>query len=295
MKKAFLLVSLILMINSLPCYSVEDDTKLPNIFIWAIPDEVKRSSDVAEDADAPEDAYINEKSVNSTSQIDSDDEIGLDLNSSDDTDTISATTLKGYAEYVEDADSIYLKDGNNQFVVNLKVPQKITSRQSLNLQKKTDFGLEKQISKYNEEEYRISGGSSKTVAKLGNFSFGAISGYDVDTSMLEYETGLFTRYEKKKFALNSAYKKSLKTTYGQYVDTFSLTPEFRMNKIFAIKEVLSADMTRNRKSGELVLQVTPFGNKDNDRLNFELGAKQTMDETNTIYRTQFRFSTEFKL
>lgn len=293
MKKALLLVCLILIANVSDCRAVEEEVKLPNIFIWAIPDDVTRSAEEAEAKDAPESDYINEKSVNNTFQV-SEEEIGLDLNV-EDVGIISASTLKGYAEYVEDVDSIYLKDEKNQPILNLKVPQKITSRQTMNLQKKLDLDVKKQISKYNEEEYKISGDSSNTVAKVGNFSFGTVAGYDVDTSMLEYETGLFTKYEKNKFALSSSYKKSLKTTYGQYVDTFSLTPEYRLNKILAVQEVFSADLTRNRKSGELVLKITPFGNKDSDRLNFELGAKQTMDETNAIYRTQFRFSTEFKL
>ena len=40
-------------------------------------------------------------------------------------------TLKGYAEYLEDTEAIYLKDPDNQFVLNLKIPQKTSlSRKS---------------------------------------------------------------------------------------------------------------------------------------------------------------------
>ena len=35
-------------------------------------------------------------------------------------------TLKGYAQFLEDSDAIYLKDDDDQFVLNLKKPQKIT-------------------------------------------------------------------------------------------------------------------------------------------------------------------------
>lgn len=298
MKRALLLV-LILITCAPVCFAIEDDMKLPNVFIWSVPDEVRQpvSDNLEEEGDAPENAYIEEKQVNNDAQENKNEEVGLELDTPEDVDlgTVSATTLKGYAEFVEDAESIYLKDSKNQFVVNLKVPQKIQSTQSLKLKQKMDIAIEKQISKYNNEEYKISSDYSKAVVKVGDFSFGTVTGYDVDTSMLEYETGLFTRYEKKKFALATTYKKSLNTTYGQYVDTFSLTPEFRLNKIFAIKEVLSADMTRNKRSGELVLKITPYGYKDNDRLNFEVGAKQTMDAANSITRTQFKFSTEFKL
>ena len=42
-------------------------------------------------------------------------------------------TLKGYAQYIEDTEAIYLTDDNNQFVLNLKVPQKITTPVLTNL------------------------------------------------------------------------------------------------------------------------------------------------------------------
>ena len=41
-------------------------------------------------------------------------------------------TLKGYAEFMEDSEAIYLKDVDDQFVLNLKVPQKIGSQKLIN-------------------------------------------------------------------------------------------------------------------------------------------------------------------
>ena len=113
--------------------------------------------------------------------------------------------------------------------------------------------------------------------------------------MLESEAGLFTRYEKSRFALSSTYKKNLNTTYNQFYDTISIAPEFKLNNYMSIKNEYKADITRNRKSGALIFSLNPFGKKDADRLRFELGAKQTIFADNTEPKTEFSFSTKLKL
>lgn len=79
--------------------------------------------------------------------------------------------------------------------------------------------------------------------------------------MLESETGLFTRYEKDKFAVSSSFKKSLNTTYAQDYNTISVTPELKLNNYISLKNKLSADITRNRRSTELIFSLNPFGKK----------------------------------
>ncbi|CDE89902.1 TPA: hypothetical protein CPT81_07250 [Candidatus Gastranaerophilales bacterium HUM_20] len=293
-----LLLSAVILIFGLPVFSAEgEDIRLPNIFIYTIPDNIKQKPEVPEDTDAPEDAYVNETPVSDKSDKVSEDEINLSLDGDDYNDeddfTLNATTLKGYAEYMEDANTIHLKDDNNNFVLNLKVPQKISASKGMDLQ---DAINSKRMARYSDAEYNIAPNSVRTASKKGDFTFGALYGNEVDSiAMLESETGLFTKYEKSRFALSTTYKKNLNTTYNQFYDTISLAPEFKLNNYMSIKNEYKADLTRNRKSGALIFSFNPFGQKDSDRMRLELGAKQTIYEDNVTTKTEFSFSTQFKL
>lgn len=296
--KKVLLLSAVILIFGLPVFSAEgEDIRLPNIFIYTIPDNIKQKPEVQEDTDAPEDAYVNETPVSDKSDKVSEDEINLSLDGDDYDDeddfTLNATTLKGYAEYMEDANTIHLKDDNNNFVLNLKVPQKISASKGMYLQ---DAINSKRMARYSDAEYNIAPNSVRTASKKGDFTFGALYGNEVDSiAMLESETGLFTKYEKSRFALSTTYKKNLNTTYNQFYDTISLAPEFKLNNYMSIKNEYKADLTRNRKSGALIFSFNPFGKKDSDRMRLELGAKQTIYEDNVTTKTEFSFSTQFKL
>ena len=205
---------------------------------------------------------------------------------------LKATTLKGYTQYIEDSNTIHLKDTNDEFVLNIKTPQKISSSKNLN------FGVptSKSALKYVNEEYLISPYSINASSKVGDFIIGAQYNNEIDNNaMLETETGLFTKYEKNKFALTSSVTKSLNTTYAQDYNTVSIIPELKLNNYLSLKSVISADVTRNRKSSKLVFSINPFGKKDVDRMYFELGAKQTYYENTDTTTTQFSFSTQFKL
>lgn len=296
--KKVLLLSAVILIFGLPVFSAEgEDIRLPNIFIYTIPDNIKQKPEVQEDTDAPEDAYVNETPVSDKADKVSEDEINLSLDGDDYNDeddfTLNATTLKGYAEYMEDANTIHLKDDNNNFVLNLKVPQKISASKGMDLQ---DAINSKRMARYSDAEYNIAPNSVRTASKKGDFTFGALYGNEVDSiAMLESETGLFTKYEKSRFALSTTYKKNLNTTYNQFYDTISLAPEFKLNNYMSIKNEYKADLTRNRKSGALIFSFNPFGQKDSDRMRLELGAKQTIYEDNVTTKTEFSFSTQFKL
>lgn len=280
-----------------PSYSADESIKLPNIFIYSIPDDVKQRPNVPDEIDAPENEYINEIPVNDIKNDDIPivDEIRLNLNDEPE-DTISATALKGYAEYIEDVDSIYLKDDNNQYVLNLKVPQKITTQKSLDLQSSVSSLKNSPLSKYTREEYAVADKDIKTVAKVGNFSFGTGYGQEVDNiSMLENSTSLFSKYEREKFSLSSKFEKTMNTTIGTYSDSISFAPEFKLNNYVSIREVLKAQITKNRRSSELILSISPYGMHKSDRLRLEVGAKYTINQDNSVYGTQLNFSTKFKL
>jgi hypothetical protein len=287
MKKAFLIMLLLTVLapaafsankKMVPTTSEGTDL-LPNIFIYTIPED-----DNIEDI--PDELP---KYVDATSKEESDEDITLE----EDNTVIGATTLKGYAQYVEDSAVVYLKDDNDKFVLNIKTPQKISGTKGLNLSSSSEKA---QAIQYMDAEYRIAPGTIKSSGSAGNFTFGAVYENEVDSiAMLEEEAGLFTKYEKNKFTLSSSVKKSLNTTYASDYNTISVAPEFKLNSYMSLKNVLSADITRNRRSSKLVFSINPFGKKDSDRLLLELGAKETIYLDNDFTKTEFSFSTVFKL
>lgn len=299
MRRVLLILVLMLGTSIQPVFSADGDLKLPNIFIYSIPDEIKQKPDVPDDIDAPEDAYINEVPVSDKdddSVLPFAEEINLSLDDLEPEETLSATTLKGYAEFIEDADAIYLRDDNNQYVLNLKVPQKITTQKSLDLQSRTYAMKRQNLAKYSKEEYMVEDKNIQSVDKFGHFSIGTAYGQEVDNiSMLENSTSLFTKYEREKFVLSSKFEKTMNTTIGTYSDSFSFAPEWKLNNYISIKEVLSANISKNRRSSELVFSVSPYGHKGSDRLRLEIGAKHTINQDNSLYGTQLNFSTKFKL
>lgn len=309
MKRA-LLILLLLFIFQLPSNcankkmipttgSSSTQEALPNIFIYSIPDDTKTTKD---DTDSAEETYINDTQP---STEDNEEEILLNMkqettvdeegdNSSDDNIALGATVLKGYAQYVEDSNSIYLKDNDDNFVLNIKTPQKISASKGLNLAEKASSS--KALQRYADTEYHIAPNSVKATDKIGNFTLGALYGNEVDNiAMLETETGLFTKYENAHFAVSSSVKKSLNTTYALDYNTFSISPELKLNSYISLKNTLKADVTRNRRTTELTFSVNPFGKKDKDKLLLEAGAKQTYYADSGAIKTQLNFQATFKL
>lgn len=240
-----------------------EEVTLPNIFIWSLPEEKDVSPDDITSSNEEEEVML-----------------------VPDPETIQA---KGYVEYVEDADIVYLTDEDNNFVLNLRVPQKLGSK-SLIDNKKT--AVDKKYSLYDNEEYRISPQDVKAVSQYGKFSLGTLYNSSIDNAQLERSTTLFTRYEGKHFAISSAYKKNNLTTYGLTTDNFYIAPELKLNKVFSLSPVLSTDITRNRRKGEFVLSVSPLSD---DRVKFELGAGTTYDINNDRSWSQVKFNTKFQL
>lgn len=262
MKRALCILMVFLL--GIPCMAEEEDIKLPNIFIWSLPEE--------------ENISVNEI----TSSENEEEEITL----IPDPESVAA---KGYAEFIETADTVYLKDENNNYILNLRVPQKL---ETSNLSDSRKLQGAKKFSLYNREEYSIAPQTVKAVEKHGNFSLGTLYGSGIDTSQLERSTTLFTRYDHSRFAISSAYKMNELTTRGLTTDNVYIAPELKLSKIFSLSEVLSADITRNRRKGELVLSVSPL--KD-ERMRLEFGAGTTYDLNTDNSWSQVRFNTNFKL
>lgn len=291
MKRAFILLLSLIVIQT-PVFSANKkmipgtSSELKNIFIYSIPDDNIEQKDAVETL---EDNHLQDAKATVEEEIPLIIEEGCD----DDNIAFGSTVLKGYAEYIEDSSSIHLKDDEDNFVLNIKVPQKITATQGMNLNQVSET---KPVFQYRDAEYAIAPSSIKASGKTGNFTIGALYGNEVDNiAMLETETGLFTKYEKDRFSLNTTYKKNLNTTYSLFYDTVSVAPEFKLNNYMSLKNEYKADITRNRRSGSFILSFNPFGKKDYDRMRLELGAKQTVYMDTDFTKTEFSFSTQFKL
>lgn len=285
---------------TVPALAADTEVKLPKIFIYTIPDDDGSQNNYdSEDFDAPASDYINQlpQSDDNNSDGETMEEVTLsddDLNEPE--QITAATVLKGYAEYIEDSDAIYLKDDDDQFVLNLKVPQKITKDDTFDLKDKITSKRVQNYSKYTKEEHTVADKNIQSSTKAGNFLFGTTFGQEVDEiSMLENSTSLFTKYERDKFSLSSKYSKTMNTTIGTYSDELSFEPEYKLNNYISIKEVLKNNFSKNRKSSELVLSISPFGRHKGDRVRFEVGGKYTINQDNSLYGTQLNFSTKIKL
>lgn len=205
------------------------------------------------------------------------------------------TTLKGYAEYIEDSEAVHLKDDHDEFVLNLKVPQKITSKSLINSYNPSFAAKPITYSKFGAEEYQIIPTGKNATVYAGDLSFGTSFGQDVDISELEHTAGFFTAYEKGPFKVKTGYSRTIGSTYSNYSDSVYFTPEIKINKVFSLKPVLSANVVTRRKKSELVLLIKPFAYTNDDRLNLEIGAGQTYSPENDVIRSKIRFSTRFKL
>ena len=150
-------------------------------------------------------------------------------------------------------------------------------------------------SKLNSMEYSIRPISNTNYKSKNGFTAGATYDQEIDTAELEQSTGVFSRYDTRHFGIYTAFQRTLNSTNSNYNDNVYFSPEFKLNQYFTLKQILSADITRNRKKAEFVISINPFGNKDNDRLRIDLGANATYDDSNSLLKNQIKFSTKFKL
>ena len=255
----------------------QEDFILPNIFIYSDPQEMSTEN-------TPTFEKTNEKQdkkVKNTTQK-SDENIRYDDSS-----------VARYDFSIDNEDVVELSDINYKSL-NL-APQDANNIFKLDVSKQNFVSRAVMPYTYKREEYSILPMSKNQVEEFGNFKFGTLYNTGIDTSQLEYNAGLFTRYERNRFAISTAYQKNQMTTYGLTTDNFYLSPKFKLNDMISISSIIKADTTRNRKSNEFVLTIRPFAHKGNDRVNLEFGAGQTYDANNELFKTQFRFNTRIKL
>lgn len=271
----FILVSLIITFTPVFGFAKEKPAEpyIPNVFIYEIPDE-------------PE----------------TEEEIGVvKLNTN--VNISSPTVLKTEIQYFDNLDVVSLDKSENSKKINLSKPQKIQPSSLKDYNKKVvNSNTVKQNSKIVRAKYQgveediITSRSAKYEENIGNFSFGSNYSSDVNSlSSLDYSSGLFSKYKKKNFALSTGIARDQSAVSDWYSNSISLAPELRLNRSLAVKNVMKADITNNRRSNELILMLTPFAYKGDDRFNLEFGAGQTYDDSNAVLKSKFRFSTNIKL
>ena len=218
-----------------------------------------------------------------------------DNNENYDIDDMYTYVLKGYAEYFDDEGNSVILDlpDNKLLALRIKNPSAVEGKYFGYLQESPSL-FDYNYSKYTGSEYSIAPVSGKSSKKIGNFSAGTTYSQGIDYGELEQSSGVFTKYQYKKFALSTSYAKTVNTTNNNYNDNFYIIPELQLNQYLAIKNVLSADTAKKRKKAEVVLSVNPFGKRDFDRLRFEFGASETYDEVSDSFKKQFKFMTNYK-
>ena len=255
------------------------DPILPSIFIWQTPDD------------------------DETATVKEDDIYGYDYNSANDNtygyvddlyvanyDTVQ---LKGYLDYIDDSDAIGLKNSDNTMALNIRVPQKFQSKKiyknSANLPNTT---FSRNIyGRSSDLQYNIAPLDFSTELKQGGFSVGTSYNESIDYADLGFTASFFTKYENRYFALSTSYDKVSGVSYSDNIDKFSFTPEIKLNRHISIRDILTSDITRNRRKNEVVLSIKPC---IDDKVRFEFGAGQIFDENSVLLRSQVKFSTQYK-
>ena len=315
MKKLGLLIFFLTFFITLPCHAANsevasDDKQQPKIFRYHFGDDDAKSESKKDDKKIEEDRNKTQDTVVKQDIISDDvtaDTSGEEVPEEDFDDEeieepeieeyqigdMYADVLKGYAQYDEgEEDAVSLADTLDEFqTIKLTQPSKVGAQNYTDLIQSSPS----LYSSLSSMEYSIAPVSGMSYAKKGGFSAGTMYNQGIDYAELEQSTGLFSRYETKYFAISTAYEKTINSTNNNYNDNFYISPELIINQYFSLKEVLSADVAKNRKKAEFILSINPFGKKDTDRLRFELGANATYDDTNALMKNQFKFSTKFKL
>ncbi|MBO6180687.1 hypothetical protein J6O86_03270 [bacterium] len=304
--KRIVLGLLVFSFTFMPAYSQEFDINSffvaqNGVFKYHIPDEEdeqteEQSQNLKTDEVTVKEDIVSDDVTADTSGIskyDSDQEIS---NEDDyELEDMYGYVLHGYAEYFDDEENAISLDlpENEYLVLNIKKPVAIEGKYFGYLQSSPSL-FDNNYTKYNGSEYSISPISGSSSKSVGGFSAGATYSQGIDYGELEQSSGIFTKYQYKRFAISTSYAKTVNTTNNTYNDNFYIMPELKLSQYFTIKNILSADTVKKRKKAEVVLSVNPFGNKDFDRLRLEFGASGTYDEVNNAFKNQLKFSTMYK-
>ena len=94
---------------------------------------------------------------------------------------------------------------------------------------------------------------------------------------------------------NVEFSKTVNSTNGDFNDYFSFTPEIKLSQYLSLKETLSANFAKHIKIAEFYISINPFGKRDIDRFNIEMGTSSIFDQNNSLIKNRFKIMTKFKL
>ncbi len=276
---------------------VEDENE-PKVFIYHIPDDIAKGgivqpSEQVINEDKTETIISDDITADTSGIIDEEEE----YNPVDEVymlDDMYTDVLQGYAVYDEDEDAISLEDELEDFqMVKIKKPTKIKgSKYSVSKVSTLSPNI---YSKLNNMEYTIEQTSYDTEQTFGKFSAGTQYKQKIDYAEFRQSTALYSRYDTKYMAFNTEFSKTVNSTNGDFNDYFSFAPELKLGQYLSLKETVSANFAKNIKIAEFVLSINPFGKKDIDRFNIELGTSSVFDENNSLVKNRFKVTTNFKL
>ena len=205
--------------------------------------------------------------------------------------------LQGYAEYEEDEENtITLDSSNTDSKVNkvkIKKPEKVAKGDYSNLTVTPQKG---NYFSYTAPEYSVSPWTNTKYKQFGNFKAGALYGQEIYYAELEQSSGIFSSYDfTKNFSVSTAYVKTINSTNHDYNDNFYFSPSLKLNQYFTLSESLSADVSKERQKMAVSLSINPFGDKDKDRLIFDIAASQTRYSDGRDPKNKFSVTAKFKL
>lgn len=212
--------------------------------------------------------------------------------------------LNGYLEYNkpaeesdEEKNAIWL-DSAQTNSINISQPKSLSSKSLISGNKNPNLTPVqdnlKSASKFATQEYNIKPVSTSYSKKFGKFSFGTTYDSALSSAQASYSTGIFSKYENKRFALSTAYSKNTNSNYDTYNDTFAIAPELKLTKRLSLLDVMQTDVNQINKSNNIVLRYTPNFKKYADDVQLELKAGQSFYE-DTYVKSSVQIQTRFKL
>lgn len=309
MKKLSIL-SILLMLTFLPCNaktaqteSVEENIT-PKIFIYHIPDEVEAvqeskgvlsdeidgtipivTVDIISDDVTADTSGVVEEEVEEDIAYEMDESIYQ-------IDDMYTDVLYGYASYDEE-DAIVLEDTLDEFqAIHIQRPYNYKGGK-YHAGKK--LGHRSAYSKFNNMEYTINQVKYDEAESFGKITAGTAFEQKIDYAELRQVSSIYSKYDAKHYALTTEFSKTINSTNGDFNDYFSFTPELKLGQYLSLKETVSANFAKHIKIAEFYISINPFGRKDIDRWNIELGTSSVFDQNNSLVKNRFKVTTKFKL
>ena len=309
MKKVSLLL-ILLMLMILPCdakvasKNKVDEPNTPKIFVYHIPDEVDAveeskgviSDEIKESVPIVKADIVSDDVTADTSGVEEEvveDEIVYEIDESIyQINDMYSDVLYGYASYDEE-EAVVLDDMLDEFhAIQIQRPYNYKGGKYHANRKDSRKSA---YSKFNNMEYSINQVKYDQSEKFGNIITGTAYEEKIDYAELRQVSSIYSKYDTKHYALTTEFSKTVNSTNGDYNDYFSFTPEIKLGQYLSLKETVSANFAKHIKIAEFYISINPFGKRDIDRVNIEMGTTSIFDQTNSLIKNRIKGTIRFKL